>query len=587
MSKLSVEKALLRANSHAKKGDVEEAKKLYLAVLQAFPKNKRAQQGYAALNKHKQPNANQGPPQEVIDQIIKLYKQGQLAAVVEQANILKAQYPDEFMIWNILGAANRGLGRIQAASDAFKKVIDLNPTYAEAYNNMGVTLQEQGKLDEAIAAYNKALTLKPDYAEAYYNTGSSLQKQGKQDEAIAAYNKALTLKPDHAEAYNNMGFTLQEQGKLDEAIAACNKALSLKPNYAEAHNNLGFALQRQGKLDEAIATYNKALSLKPNYAEAHNNLGFALLAQKDFDHGFKHCEWRWQTGDRANQFLKSTKPLWNGEKSKRILVWNEQGIGDEIMFSSIVPELYAAASKILVKCDERLIPLFERSFPTDVAYFSRDAHVSEDDYDFHIPMGSLPLTFRKSLESFKKSASGFLKGDTARAESIKGQLTQEQSKKLVGISWNTKSKVQNSSDRNINLADLAKKLDSSNTQLVSLQYGDVSDEIEAVKNEYGIDVIQFDDVDNKNDIDGLASLILACDQIVSTTNVTVHLAGALGVKVTVLLPFSPRWIWGDGSESFWYESVTPIKQICHNSWNNVLDNLPSNSSGIAQLEREA
>ena len=513
MAKLSVEKALLKANSHAKKGDIEEAQKLYQAVLQAFPKNKRAQQGFAALNKPTQPTATQGPPQKVLNQIINLYKQGQLAAVVERANILKTQYPDEFMIWNILGAANMGLGRLQAASDAFKKVLDLNPTYAEAHNNMGVTLQEQGNLDEAIAAYNKALSLKPDYAEAFYNMGS--------------------------------------------------------------------ALQGQGNLDEAIAAYNKALSLKPDYAEAHKNLGFALLAQKDFDHGFKHCEWRWQTGDRVNQFLKSSKPLWNGEKRQRILVWNEQGIGDEIMFSSIVPEIYAASSKILVKCDNRLIPLFERSFPTDVTYYSQDAHVSEDEYDFHIPMGSLPLTFRKSLKSFKKSASGFLRGDTAKAESIKGQLTQKQSKKLIGISWNTKSKVQNSSYRNINLADLARALDNSNTQLVSLQYGDVSDEIEAVKNEYGIDVIQFDDVDNKNDIDGLASLILACDQIVSTTNVTVHLAGALGVKVTVLLPFSPRWIWGDGSESFWYESVTPIKQICHNSWNNVLDNLPSNSSGIA------
>ena len=581
MAKLSVEKALLKANSHAKKGDIKEAQKLYQAVLQAFPKNKRAQQGFAALNKPTQPTATHGPPQKVLNQIINLYKQGQLAAVVERANILKTQYPDEFMIWNILGAANMGLGRLQAASDSFKKVLDLNPTYAEAHNNMGVTLQEQGNLDEAIAAYKKALSLKPDYAEAYDNMGSALQGQGNLDEAIAAYNKALSLKPDYAETLYNMGSALQEQGNLDEAIAAYNKALSLKPDYAEAYDNMGSALQGQGNLDEAIAAYNKALSLKPDYAEAHKNLGFALLAQKDFDHGFKHCEWRWQTGDRVNQFLKSSKPLWNGEKRQRILVWNEQGIGDEIMFSSIVPEIYAASSKILVKCDKRLIPLFERSFPTDVTYYSQDAHVSEDEYDFHIPMGSLPLTFRKSLKSFKKSASGFLKGDTARAESIKGQLTQKQSKKLIGISWNTKSKVQNSSYRNINLADLARALDNSNTQLVSLQYGDVSDEIEAVKNEFGIDVIQFDDVDNKNDIDGLASLILACDQIVSTTNVTVHLAGALGVKVTVLLPFSPRWIWGNGSESFWYETVTPIKQNCHNNWNNVLDNLPSISSSIA------
>ena len=503
-----------------------------------------------------------------------------MAVVVEHANKLAIKYPNSVAIWNILGTAAAQTKQMDKAISAFQRVIAIQPHYAEAYNNMGNVLRDQGKLEKAMAYYQKALSLKSDYPEARYNVGVILQDQNKFEEAIASYQKALSLKPDYLEAYNNIGNVLKDQGKLDEAIASYKEALSLKPDSADAYNNMGNALHDQGKLDEAIACYHKALSLEPDDPEVHDNMGFALLAAKDFDRGFKHCEWRWQKKERANQFLKSKKPLWNGEKRQRVLVWNEQGIGDEIMFSSIVPEIYAASSKILVKCDRRLIPLFERSFPTDVTYYSGDAHVSEDEYDFHIPMGSLPLTFRKSLESFKTSASGFLKCDTARAESIKCQLTQEQSKKLIGISWNTKSQVKNSSDRNINLADLARALDSSNTQLVSLQYGDVSDEIEAVKKEFGIDVIQFDAVDNKNDIDGLASLILACDQIVSTTNVTVHLAGALGVKVTVLLPFSPRWIWGDGSESFWYESMTPIKQNCHHNWNNVLDNLRSNSSGI-------
>ena len=306
-------------------------------------------------------------------------------------------------------------------------------------------------------------------------------------------------------------------------------------------------------------------------------MGHAYLAVKDFEQGFEKQEWRWQTKQFETAYFKTPKPRWSGETRQRVLVWAEQGIGDEIMYSSVIPELYATSSKILMKCDKRLIPLFKRSFPNDITYYSRDAHVSEDEYDFHIPMGSLPLTFRRSLDSFENSASGFLKCNMARAKSIKSQLSHEQGKKLVGISWKTKSPNRNSSTRNIKLADLARVLDNSKTQLVSLQYGDVSDEISAVKRDYGIDVIQFDKVDNKHDIDGLASLILACDQIVSTTNVTVHLAGALGVKVTALLPFTHRWIWGDGSESFFYGSVTPIKQKDHHNWNNVLDSLRSTS----------
>jgi tetratricopeptide (TPR) repeat protein len=238
MAKLSVDKALLKAKSHAKKGEFEEAQKLYQTVLQAFPKNKRAQKGLAALNKPKQPAATQGPPQDTINQLVNLYNQGQLIVAVEQAQALKEQYPGAFIIWNILGAAYKGLGSILEASEAFKKVTELNPTYADGHNNYGVTLQEQGKLDEAITSYNKALSLKPDYADAYYNMGNALKEQGKLDEAITSYNKALSLKPDYAEAYNNMGNALQDQGKFDEAITSYNKALSLKPDYAEVHRNL-------------------------------------------------------------------------------------------------------------------------------------------------------------------------------------------------------------------------------------------------------------------------------------------------------------------------------------------------------------
>ena len=283
MAKLSVDKALLKAKSHAKKGKFEEAQKLYQTVLQAFPKNKRAQKGLAALNKPKQSATTQGPPQDTINHLINLYNQGQLVAAVEQAQALTEQYPDAFIIWNILGAAHKGLGSIFEASEAFKKVTELNPDYANGHSNLGLTLKDQGKLDEAITSFNKALSLKPDYAEAYNNMGNALKDQGKLVEAIKAYNKTLAIKPDHAEAYNNMGVTLKDQDKIDEAIGAYNKALSLKPDYAEPYNNMGNALKDQGKLVEAIKAYNKTLAIKPDHAEAYNNMGNALKDQGKLD----------------------------------------------------------------------------------------------------------------------------------------------------------------------------------------------------------------------------------------------------------------------------------------------------------------
>ena len=677
MAKLSVDQALLKAMSYNKKGKIEEAKQIYRDILSAFPENKRAQQGFAALNKFNQSPKMYGLPKEKLNQLANLYKQGRLEAVIKQGTQLIEQYPKAFIIWNIIGAANQSLGQLVDAYTAYSKATELNPNYAdgfnnlgillqnqgrvndaityyakalairpdyvEALNNMGVALHEQGKMADAIRTYKKVLAIKPDYAEAYYNMGTAFKdqreldgavkaykkalaikpdylealnnigatfkEQGKMDEAIGAfinavsldpnnigayynmgiclksqrkldkaveaYIKVVNIKPDHTEAHYNMGVALQEQGRLDTAIEAYTKALAIKPYYAEAYCNMGLALADQGKLEEAIKAYNKSLSIEPNYADAHCNLGYALLAAKNFHQGFKHHEWRWKTKTRVDYFLKSAKPIWDGENNQRVLVWGEQGIGDEIMFSSVILDLYAASLQVLVKCDERLIPLFKRSFPADIAYFSKSKPVPEDKYDFHIPVGSLPLTFRKSQECFRKNASGFLKCDMPKAERIKTLLKHKNGGKIIGISWKTKSVLKNASNRDVKLAELAKALDRSNTQLLCLQYGDVFDEIEAVRRDFGINVTQFGEIDNMSDIDGLASLIMACDQIVSTTNATVHLAGALGAKVTALLPFSPRWIWGTGYESFWYETVTPLKQKSHHNWDNVLENLRS------------
>ena len=219
---------------------------------------------------------NQDPPKDQLQFLINLYRQGQLQEVSDEAKQLLKQFPNSVTVYNIQGAANAGLGQLDAATYSFKKVLSIEPENSDAYNNIGNVLKEHGKLEEAIEAYNKALDIKPNISEAYYNMGISLQEQDKLKEAVEAYNRALTIKPDYAEAYANMGNALKEQGKLKEAISAYNNALNSKPDYADAHYNLGNTFQEQGKLKEAIAAYNKALSIRPNYVDAWLNGAEAL-----------------------------------------------------------------------------------------------------------------------------------------------------------------------------------------------------------------------------------------------------------------------------------------------------------------------
>ena len=163
------------------------------------------------------------PSREQMQSLINLYTHGQYKEALNKASQLLQQYPNSINLYNIIGAANNGLGELDQAMESYTKAISIKPDYIEAYNNMGLVLQEQGKFEEAIGAYNKALSIKPDYAEVNFNMGISLKHQGKLEEAIEAYTKAVSIKPDFADVYNNMAVSLYQIGRFKEAAAFFSK----------------------------------------------------------------------------------------------------------------------------------------------------------------------------------------------------------------------------------------------------------------------------------------------------------------------------------------------------------------------------
>ena len=565
MAQLSVDQALMKAKSHVKKDEVIEAKKLYQVILQAFPKNFRAQQGLVALNKTRQNNVTQSPPQEAIDQLVNLYNQGQFSTVVEQAQALTEQYPDAFVVWNILGASIAQMGMLDEAIEAYKKSISLKPDYADAYSNMGVTLKDQGKLDQAITAYKKVLSLKPDYADAYSNMGVALKDQGKLEEAIEAYNKALSLKPNYAEVYSNMGLALQDQGKLDQAITAYNKALSikpnyaevysnmgnafkdqgkldeaikafnksisLKPNYAEAYMNIGVAQQDQGKLDEAIGAYNKSISLKPDYADAHQNLSFTLLNSGRLKEGLDAYEWRWKTSKFLTQQRHFSQPLWDGKKSlngKTILLWSEQGIGDTIMWSSCLSLVSSQAEHCILECQEKLVPLLERSFPNvEVKAVNKSLDSERDDFDFHLPMGSL---YKHFIQEFTKNtiSEAYLVPDPVRVNFWRKRLNSLGKGPYIGISWKSANMNIKRLPNYAKISELYPVLKLPNITYVNLQYTDFANDLTKIKKELGVTIHNFDDLDHFNNIDDVAALCAALDMVVSTKTTVPLISAGVG-----------------------------------------------------------
>ena len=277
---LSVDLALKKARTLARKGAPDQAVQLYQAVLKKFPGNKRAIEGLKSLGRPRPSQApailNTGPTQQQIDGLIALYERGRLQEALRQGTALVERYPNVPLILNILGVVNAVAGHLDEAAANLTKALRINPGYAEAHNSLGNVLNQMGRHEQATASYAKALQLMPDYTDAYYNLANALCELGRHQQAIASYARALQLRPDFAEAHNNLANAFSELGDYEQAVASYAKALQIRPDHAKAHNNLANALCERGKHEQAIASYTRALQINPNYADAHCNLGTAL-----------------------------------------------------------------------------------------------------------------------------------------------------------------------------------------------------------------------------------------------------------------------------------------------------------------------
>ena len=498
LAELSIDQALIKAKSHVKKNEKIEAKKIYQEILQSFPKNLRAQQGLASSNKIRQNNFTAILPQKLIDKLVHLYNQRYFSVVVELAQDITYQYPEIIDVWNILGASAAQIGR----------------------------------LDKSIEAYMMAISLKPDYAEAYYNMASALKNQGKLEQAIEACNKAILIKPDYAEAYNTMGNALNDQGKLDKSVEVYNKAVAIKPDYAEAYSNLGTALQEQGELDKAIEAYNKAILLKPDYAEAHQNLGFAFLKTgKKLKEGLDEYAWRWKQTNRSSMPRYFLKPIWDRKKSlkdKRILLWSEQGTGDIINWSSYLSLISSQSKHCILECPEKLVPLLERSFPNiEVKVENKNFDRDRQDFDFHLPMGSLYKNFIEEISENNKPKA-FLVPNPVRVRFWKERLNTLGTGPYIGVSWKSSNMSPKRLQNYCQISDLEPIITIPNVTIVNLQYLNFQDDLNKILHELGIPIHNFYDLDHYNNIDDVAALCSALDIVITTKSIVPLISAGVG-----------------------------------------------------------
>lgn len=547
------------------------------------------------------PSTVPSTPKNALQGLVTLFKQNKMRSVIDQGVTLSRRMKSA-PLHNLLGASYAATGQIELGIENYQRALEINPALVEAHNNLGKLFVRHARSGEAIEHFRTAVKLRPDLAESYANLASALLKQGDLDAAIETYKECLNIlplnspeyftlvdrliqifetviahNPDLPDIYFNLGRVLEKRLKHADAINAYQQALRLRPNFVEAHNNIASIFQ----LDEAtlalsVEHYDRAIALKPDYFEAISNRSISLLKMGQFKAGWPGNEYR----DAALDFKQRNPMLvnmdnWRPKPTDRVLLIAEQGIGDEIMFGTMINELHAQCGSLTVTADARLIPLFKRSLADNITYVDRKLPVNGTGFDGQILFGSLPRLFRQHVSDFQATSHGYLTADPERMQQLKKQINQGQPSQVIGISWRSEN-ANTGHRRTLELESFIKPLMTDGVRFVNLQYGDTKAEIDDVCRRLGVDILDVRCVDTFHDLDGLAALIAACDKVISSANATVHFAGSLGKDVHVLVPKTCDWRWQTKREdSFWYQSVRLYRQQKLGYWDDVLGKIAS------------
>jgi len=475
--------------------------------------------------------------------------------------------PDHADAYYGLGLCYGDLNRRDEALRAYEDALRARPTFPEVQNNLGVLYEERGELQKAKEAYQAALALRPEWPEALNNYGVVLAADLDFVEAERQYRLALKAAPNSPSVLNNLGNALRAQGKLDESVAVLRKSLELKPHYSEAYNNLGITLMNKGLPDEAIAHYNQALYFVPDYPEPHLNRSLAWLSLCDFDNGWVEYEWRWRGKSFAPRDYR--QPRWDGGdlRGRTLLVYAEQGLGDTLQFIRYAALAKQRGAQVVAHVQKPLLPILA-SFAGVDRWLPNDGPPPET-FDVHAPLLSLPGIFKTSAVSIPAQIP-YLSADPGLVETWRERLAGG-GEFRIGIAWQGNPQYRGDRMRSIPLKYFETLARIPGVRLVSLQ------------KKHGLE--QLSEVDfSVQTLDGLdeeagpfmdtAAVMKNLDLVIASDSAIVHLGGALGIPIWVILPLAADWRWFRNREdSPWYPTMRLFRQSQVGRWDDVFERL--------------
>lgn len=511
--------------------------------------------------------------EELLQRGMQEAREGDLKKAIKLLKHLDRIDPNDIENKLRLGAVYHQANEERSALEALEIYVKKKPNALFAFQLMGRVFYKLKKYDDSLIAFNKEIENNPEYAEAYSDRAYVLNELNRFDKALDSASKAIGLDQNLPEAFDCMAIAHNALGHFNDAKKYVFKAIELDRSNPDFIRTLADIHFDQGNSVEALEIYDIVLKHYPKNSHCIVQKSILLLQMTKFEEGWQLYEER--------HFISEKKSLYQQFsdndfiKHPHMLIKKEQGIGDMVLFMSTLSELdqeeqVARDKEIIVEIDQRLVSIFERSFK-HLKFITSTKLLDNKKLYKTFGMASLGGYLRKHISLFKNQKQQFLSSDINKKKSYRDYLDSLKSNKeikICGISWRSQN-PKLGFFKSIELIKLKSILSLENILFVNLQYDCSSQEIIEIKQKYGFDIINFPDIDLLNDIDSVCSLISACDMILTTSNINVHLAGALGKNVFLLVPKGKgrHFYWHhEYKKSLWYPSVTIFDQDEPGDW---------------------
>lgn len=498
---------------------------------------------------------------------------GRLSEAESGCRRILAERPDDGAALRMLGVIAYRSGKPDAARRLIEKAIAENPLDGEAQNCLGQVLMQMGEGGAAISAFEATLSITPRNLGAVLNLSALKRLGGDTDGALELLLPALECDSANPDILNEIGISHLHAGRAETAAEWLARAVRMRPGSAIYHNHLALALEGTGAPEASIGEYDRALEIDPNHSEAGWNRAVALMALGRYGEGLKG--WHLRRGHRSYRVRHIKLPEWDGKKLQagRLLIHAEQGIGDQILYASLLPLIAARTPQITLEVEPRLVPLFARSFPdTEViaAAALPGPEITSPETVARHSIVDLAREMAGPVQTVLPAAS-YLQPDGLRRDEFRARLQAFGPPPYVGISWSSGAGG-NGEPKSIDLHRWRKILLQGPATFVNLQYGDTDEDLKKAERLSGARIYTDPDLDRFADLDGLAALIGALDQVITTSNITPMIAGAIGVPCWIMLRKSPFWYWGlAGNQAPFFASVTCYRQEAPGKWDGVIE----------------